>query len=228
MRSLPATADDIDALLPQTQCTQCGYMGCRPYAEAIAAGEAPINRCAPGGAAGIAALAALLGRSALPLDPAHGVEGPRMAALIDEARCIGCMLCIQACPTDAIVGAPKQMHTGLTEQSTGCELCLPPCPVDCIDLLPLAELGLRGSHLARAEGNTPVAAHAQRWRARYARRQSRLAREREERDRRLAAKAQQKLVALQVAGATHGLQRKRAAVRAALERARARAALKSE
>ena len=217
-------ADDIDALLPQTQCTQCGYSGCRPYADAIAVSEAPINRCAPGGAAGIAALASLLGRPALPLDPAHGVEGPRMAALIDEARCIGCTLCIQACPTDAIVGAAKQMHTVLIAQCTGCELCLPPCPVDCIELLPMAALAERGSQVAREASRTPVAAHAGRWRARYADRLSRLAREREERHHRLASKAQENLAALELTGAGHDLERKRAAVRAAIARARTRAA----
>jgi electron transport complex protein RnfB len=216
--------DDIDALLPQTQCTQCGYSGCRPYADAIAVSEAPINRCAPGGAAGIAALASLLGRPALPLDPAHGVEGPRMAALIDEARCIGCTLCIQACPTDAIVGAAKQMHTVLIAQCTGCELCLPPCPVDCIEMLPMAALAVRGSPAAREASQTPVAAHAGRWRVRYADRLSRLARERAERDHRLATKAQQMRAALDATDAGHDLERKRAAVRAAIARARARAA----
>ena len=216
--------DDIDALLPQTQCTQCGYSGCRPYAEAIAAGEAPINRCPPGGAAGIVALSVLLERPALPLDPAHGVEGPRTAALIDESRCIGCTLCIQACPTDAIVGAAKQMHTVIIAECTGCELCLPPCPVDCIEMLPLTDLARGGAAIASHEVATPVAAHAARWRVRYAARQSRLAREREERDRRLAVKTQEKLTALEAMGEGHDLERKRAAVQAAIERARARAA----
>jgi electron transport complex protein RnfB len=126
----------IDALLPQTQCTRCGYPACRPYAEAIADGVADINRCPPGGTATIVALAALTGRDARPLDPTCGVEGPRLRAEIDEAACIGCTLCISACPVDAIVGAPKRMHTVLTSLCTGCELCVPPCPVDCIALLP--------------------------------------------------------------------------------------------
>ncbi len=127
-------AERIDAILPQTQCEQCGFHGCRPYAEAIATGEAPINRCPPGGAAGIAQLAALLGLPVLPLDPAHGVEKPRTLARIVEADCIGCTKCIQACPVDAIVGAAKLMHSVLAEDCTGCELCVPACPVDCIVL----------------------------------------------------------------------------------------------
>jgi electron transport complex protein RnfB len=128
-------AERINALLPQTQCGQCGYPGCRPYAQAIAAGNAGINQCPPGGAATIRALADLLGREPVPLDHSHGVEKPPVLARIDEQRCIGCTLCIQACPVDAIVGAPKLMHTVVAEACTGCELCLPPCPVDCIDLV---------------------------------------------------------------------------------------------
>ncbi len=128
------TVDQIDALLPQTQCTRCGYPDCRSYAQAIAAGEAGINQCPPGGAQGIARLAALTGRPALALDPVHGQEGPVRIAVIDEAWCIGCTLCIQACPVDCIVGAAKQMHTVIEAQCTGCELCVPACPVDCIAL----------------------------------------------------------------------------------------------
>jgi electron transport complex protein RnfB len=127
--------DRIDALLPQTQCGQCNYPGCRPYAEAIAAGAAPINQCPPGGEAGIRALADLLGVEPLPLNPENGVEQPPTVAVIDEAACIGCTLCIQACPVDAIVGAPKLMHTVIADVCTGCDLCLPPCPVDCIDMV---------------------------------------------------------------------------------------------
>lgn len=126
----------IDALLPQTQCTRCGYPACRPYAEAIARGEAPINRCPPGGDAGIRALAALTGMPVVPLDPACGEEAPPTIALIDEEVCIGCTKCIQACPVDAIVGAAKLMHTVVPELCTGCELCIPPCPVDCIAMIP--------------------------------------------------------------------------------------------
>ena len=130
-----ASAADIDALLPQTQCTRCGYKGCRPYAEAIASGEAEFNQCPPGGAATIDALAKLLDRAPLPLNPANGVEGPPLLAQIDEEACIGCAKCLPPCPVDAIVGARKQMHTVVAELCTGCELCVPPCPVDCITMV---------------------------------------------------------------------------------------------
>jgi Na+-translocating ferredoxin:NAD+ oxidoreductase subunit B len=133
-------ADDIDALLPQTQCTRCGYTGCRPYAEAIASGTAPINQCPPGGSATIDTLATLLHREALPLNPANGVEGPPLVAQIDEDICIGCAKCLPPCPVDAIVGARKQMHTVVVELCTGCELCIAPCPVDCIKMVPRAGL----------------------------------------------------------------------------------------
>jgi len=127
--------DKINAILPQTQCAQCDYPGCRPYAEAIAAGKADINQCPPGGETGIQLLAELLNVQAKPLNAQHGEHKPPMLAVIDEARCIGCKLCIQACPVDAIVGAAKRMHTVIADECTGCELCLPPCPVDCIDLI---------------------------------------------------------------------------------------------
>ncbi|MGY6552945.1 MAG: electron transport complex subunit RsxB [Wenzhouxiangella sp.] len=128
--------EQINAVLPQTQCAQCGYPGCRPYAQAIADGEADINQCPPGGDDGVRALAELLGVEPKPLDTAHGEHKPPIVALIDEERCIGCTLCIQACPVDAIIGAPRLMHTVIEAECTGCELCLPPCPVDCIDLIP--------------------------------------------------------------------------------------------
>ena len=134
--STPTLADRIDDLLPQTQCTRCGYDGCRPYAQAVADGRAEINRCPPGGEAGIRALAELLQRPELPLAPECGEHQPLALAVIDEAHCIGCTLCIQACPVDAIVGANKCMHTVLPDLCTGCELCLPPCPVDCIRMEP--------------------------------------------------------------------------------------------
>jgi electron transport complex protein RnfB len=132
----PGLAARIDALLPQTQCTRCGYAGCHPYAAAIANGEAQINQCPPGGSATIAALAALLGRPAQPLNPVHGVESPPRVAWIDESLCIGCARCLAPCPVDAIIGAAKYMHTVIAERCTGCELCLPPCPVDCIEMRP--------------------------------------------------------------------------------------------
>jgi Na+-translocating ferredoxin:NAD+ oxidoreductase subunit B len=159
-----ASADDIDALLPQTQCTRCGYEGCRPYACAIARGEAAINQCPPGGSATIDALARLLHREILPLNPANGTEQPHAIAQIDESRCIGCAKCLPPCPVDAIVGAPRLMHTVIADLCTGCELCIAPCPVDCISMVPASALAARpappppalnrqryASHNARAE-----------------------------------------------------------------------------
>ena len=137
------TAQAIDALLPQTQCTRCGYAGCKPYAEAIASGAAEINQCPPGGAATIQALAQLTGRAALPLNPVNGVEGPELVAQIDEARCIGCAKCLPPCPVDAIVGMRRQMHTVVAELCTGCELCVAPCPVDCIVIVPRESLAIQ-------------------------------------------------------------------------------------
>ncbi|VAW78395.1 Electron transport complex protein RnfB [hydrothermal vent metagenome] len=129
--------NQVDALLPQTQCGQCTFPGCRPYAEAIAAGEADINQCPPGGEATIQALADLLGVDVKPLNEEHGEHSEKTVAVIDEQVCIGCTLCIQACPVDAILGAAKQMHTVIADECTGCDLCLPPCPVDCIEMVPL-------------------------------------------------------------------------------------------
>jgi electron transport complex protein RnfB len=171
----------IDALLPQTQCTRCGYPTCRAYADAIAAGESDINHCPPGGADGVAALAALLGRAAKPLDPANGVEAPPLVVLIDEAVCIGCTKCIQACPVDAIVGAAKRMHTIVAAECTGCELCLPPCPVDCIALVAIGDEPLAREHVMYR------ATHA---RARFDARNARLARERAAREARRTTPAQ--------------------------------------
>ena len=131
--------EKIDSILPQTQCGQCGYPGCKPYATAIANGEADINQCPPGGDDGIHKLADLLGIDYKPLNEEHGVPKPKSVAIIDEKTCIGCTLCIQACPVDAILGSAKHMHTIIEKECTGCELCLPPCPVDCIEMVPIKE-----------------------------------------------------------------------------------------
>ena len=198
-----ALRERIDALLPQTQCTRCGFEGCGPYAEAIADGRADINRCPPGGEAGIRALAALLSREAKPLDPDCGAERPRCVAFIDEPRCIGCTLCIQACPVDAIVGAPRQMHTVVAELCTGCDLCVAPCPVDCIAMLPASEPAWDPARAMAA-------------RSRFDARRARLDREAAEREARLAQKAAERLALADP--------RKRAAIQAAIARARARRA----
>jgi electron transport complex protein RnfB len=207
-----ALVDRIDALLPQTQCTKCGHAGCRPYAEAIAAGDAQINQCPPGGWQGIVGLAALLGRPALPLNPAHGTEQPLRVALIDEALCIGCTLCIQACPVDAIVGATRRMHSVLPADCTGCELCVAPCPMDCIAMLPVES----------ERAWTPADAAAAR--ARYHARNARLARETIENDQRLALKALAKLDEVDARDDLTQAQvdRKKAVVQAAIARAQAR------
>lgn len=132
-----ALIDSIDALLPQTQCGRCTFTGCRPYATALARGEADINQCPPGGRATATSLAKLLQRPAKEVDPRFGVMPAQpLVAVIDEAACIGCTKCIQACPVDAIVGAARYMHTVIADHCTGCELCIPPCPVDCIDMQP--------------------------------------------------------------------------------------------
>ncbi|MES2355981.1 MAG: electron transport complex subunit RsxB [Pseudomonadota bacterium] len=169
--------EKIDAILPQTQCEQCGYPGCKPYATAIANGEADINQCPPGGQEGIEELATLLGIQPKPLDTTHGVTKPRAVALIDESICIGCTLCIQACPVDAILGAAKQMHTIIADECTGCELCIAPCPVDCISMVAVEETlddwKKRGADRARE---------------RHEFRQLRLAREKAEKMEKLAAK----------------------------------------
>lgn len=206
-------ADQIDALLPQTQCGQCGYAGCRPYAEALAAGLADLDQCPPGGDEGVEGLAALLQRPAKPVNPANGVHKPvASVAFIEEALCIGCMRCIQACPVDAIVGANKLMHTVISDQCTGCELCLPPCPVDCIVMEPVA---------AAAPARDVLMAMAPQSRQRHQARQARLARrdaERNaERERRKQRPAPQPLDVPAIAPALDP-------VAAALARARARRA----
>jgi electron transport complex protein RnfB len=148
-----ALAASVDALLPQTQCTRCGYAGCRPYADAIAGGAAPINQCPPGGAQTIRALAGLLGVPVQPLNPVHGCESAPVVAWIDEARCIGCARCLAPCPVDAIVGAPKHVHTVIADHCTGCELCIAPCPVDCIEIRPASRAPGPDANRARYEAH---------------------------------------------------------------------------
>ncbi|AMO99742.1 electron transport complex, RnfABCDGE type, B subunit [Collimonas arenae] len=215
--SSPSLADRIEALLPQTQCTKCGYPACRPYAEAIADGSASYNQCPPGGQQGVARLAQLLGQPLIPLNPANGLERPRPLAVIDEAACIGCTLCIQACPVDAIVGAAKQMHTVIAELCTGCDLCVAPCPVDCITMVDATgrETGWDAWTQAQADAA----------RARHDFHIIRLRREKQENDDRLAAKAAEKLKAVAAEAAATPeqqaeQQRKKAIIQAAIERAR--------
>ncbi len=212
-------ADRIDAALPQTQCTRCGYADCRAYAQAVADGDAPINQCPPGGAEGIARLAAITGRDVIALNPANGSEGPRKVMFVDEAWCIGCTLCIEACPVDCIVGAPKAMHTVIEALCTGCELCLPACPVDCI--------AVEDATPGRSAWAAWSSEDAQLARSRYVARRERLARDKVERDARLAAKAEHKLQDLAAASSITdpaALERKRAAIDAAMARARAQRA----
>ncbi|MEJ2478597.1 MAG: electron transport complex subunit RsxB [Acidihalobacter sp.] len=204
--------DRIDALLPQTQCGQCDYNGCRPYAEAIASGEADINQCPPGGEEGIRALARLLGRTPKPLNTRHGEHKERAVARIDETVCIGCTLCIQACPVDAILGAAKLMHTVIEDECTGCELCLPPCPVDCISMeQPTPEVRLRPLlHSRRGQERR----RADRARQRFNARQQRLAEERRQKEARLARKKQVSKASVE--------DPRKAAIQAAIERTRAK------
>ena len=212
--------EQINNALPQTQCTRCGYPDCQRYAEAIAKGEADINQCPPGGTEGVDRLAALTGKPATPLNPENGLEGPRTIAIIDEAWCIGCTLCIAACPTYAIVGANKRMHTVVEPYCTGCELCIPACPVDCISLEPI-DINLSGW----ASWPQELADLA---RQRYDLRTTRLKREAIEHDERLEAKAIQKLADLpaHTKGTEHApeVDRKRAIIEAALAKAKARQA----
>jgi Na+-translocating ferredoxin:NAD+ oxidoreductase subunit B len=205
-------ADQLDAVLPQTQCTKCGFDGCRPYAEAMATTRAEINQCPPGGAAGIAKLSLLAGRPVLPLNPANGVEGPLCVAVIDEALCIGCTLCIQACPVDAIVGAAKRMHTVLVPLCTGCDLCIPPCPMDCITMLPVAP------PRAWSEDDAGAA------RARFEARNRRLARDRAEAENRRGGQAVAEPTAFETSADPLDpvANARKARVAAAIERARNR------
>ncbi|HEY8009459.1 MAG TPA: RnfABCDGE type electron transport complex subunit B [Rudaea sp.] len=212
-------AQRIDALLPQTQCTRCGYPACLAYAQAIACDAADIDQCPPGGAAGIAELAALLGRETKPLNPVHGIEKPAEIAMIDEEACIGCTKCILVCPVDAIVGASKMMHTILEQECSGCELCIPACPVDCIAMVEIgdsrlnARLGVRTEAAAGTDacGETSMT-RATQYRRRYEARETRLARERAERNAILAARKAE----------VHGAPGARSAVLDAIARAKAK------
>ena len=209
-------ADALNDALPQTQCTRCGYPDCRSYADAIARGEAGINQCPPGGAEGVARLAQLTGRPALPLNPNNGAEGPRQLAVIDEAWCIGCTLCLKACPVDAIVGGAKRMHTVIDPLCTGCELCIPVCPVDCISLV-----NVTGDATGWRAWSAPQADEAK---TRYAFHRLRLQRDADERSARLAARAQALQEAAESPATTeaHAPATKESRIAAALARARRR------
>lgn len=214
-------ADRILDALPQTQCTRCGYPDCKAYAQAIALEQAPINQCPPGGAEGVTILARLTGKPVQPLNLEHGLEGPMTVAVIDEAWCIGCTLCIKACPTDAILGSNKVMHTVIESTCTGCDLCLPVCPVDCIEMVPIS-----GAKTGWAAWSAELATQA---RVRYEARQIRLVKEEQEHAARQEAKAAMKLADLETH--THAAEdpdkemaRKRAIIEAAMAKAKARQA----
>jgi len=213
-------SDRIEDLLPQTQCTKCGYPGCRPYAEAIASGAANYNQCPPGGQEGIERLARLLGKPVIALNVENGLERPRPVARIDESLCIGCTLCMQAGPAHAIVGAPKLMHTIVAELCTGCDLCVPPCPVDCIDMIPVT--GNKTGWQAWTQEQAGAA------RQRHDQRLAREARERAQAEARASARVAARAGAASATEprATDNVAvdpeqaRKRAVIQAALERAR--------
>ncbi|MBC3874382.1 electron transport complex subunit RsxB [Undibacterium flavidum] len=181
----PTLAEQINNLLPQTQCTKCGYPACQEYALAIADDSANYNQCPPGGQEGINRLANLLGKTSIPLNPANGIEKARTVAFIEEATCIGCTLCIQACPVDAIMGANKQMHTVIPDLCTGCDLCVAPCPVDCIIMLPTSSTSTGWQAWSQEQADSAKLRHQQR--------ELRLIREKQENEKRLLAKAHEKL-----------------------------------
>ena len=223
-------AERINDALPQTQCTRCGFPDCKAYAQAIAIDNAPINQCPPGGLEGVALLSQITGRPALPLNPDNGIEGPMTVAVIDEAWCIGCTLCIKVCPTDAILGSNKVMHTVIEAACTGCDLCLPVCPVDCIEMVPISD--------ERTGWSAWSAELAQQARKRYEARQLRLIEEDKEHASRQQSEAEMKLADLEAhtrfdADPATGLSmssentdkemaRKRAIIEAALAKAKAR------
>jgi electron transport complex protein RnfB len=215
---LSLTQDLLNAL-PQTQCTRCGYPDCAGYAQAMADGKAAINQCPPGGQEGIERLASITGHPIIPLNPNHGEELPRSVVWIDESWCIGCTLCLKACPTDAIIGTHKRMHTVIEAYCTGCELCLPVCPVDCIEVENVSGAATGWQAWSQAEADQA--------RTRYAQRQKRLGQSEAEHQLRQTAEAQEKLE--QLSTLTHtdpqdnaALDRKRAIIEAALARARSR------
>ena len=208
----------LNNALPQTQCTRCGYPDCASYAQAMAEGQAPINQCPPGGQAGIERLATISGRPVLPLNPEHGTEGPRHVAIIDEAWCIGCTLCIKACPTDAILGANKVMHTVIEPWCTGCELCIPVCPVDCIALENVTDKRTGWAAWSAQDAQTAL--------TRYKSRQKRLAHEAAAHQARLINEAEHTLADLPAhtkgTDKASEVDRKRAIIEAALANAKAR------
>ncbi|MBC3868865.1 electron transport complex subunit RsxB [Undibacterium oligocarboniphilum] len=207
----------IEHLLPQTQCTKCGFPSCHEYASAIVHGAASYNQCPPGGQEGVVRLATLLQQPIIPLNIHHGEERERPLAVIEEAYCIGCTLCIQACPVDAIIGAPKQMHSVIPELCTGCDLCVAPCPVDCITMVPVT-----GGQTGWAAWSQPLADQSRR---QFEARNRRLVREKAENEERLAAKAAAKLKALEDETTSNEMERlakerKKNIITAAIERAR--------
>lgn len=223
-RATRPSAEEIDAVLPQTQCTLCSYSGCRPYADAIARGEADINQCPPGGEAGIRALAKLLRVKPKPLNPKHGpAKIQQTIAVIDEASCIGCTLCIQACPVDAILGASKQMHTVIAMECTGCELCIAPCPVDCISMVAepqeSAGHGFAAAYYSRSIHHQRAKKKANNARRRHQSRLLRLEREKVAHDARLNEKlAEAATLVTQPDSSTD----RQSAILASIERARAK------
>ena len=221
LAGVAGVAQQVLDALPQTQCQRCGYPDCESYAQAIASGVADINQCPPGGQEGVQRLGHILGRESKPLNPEHGAEGPMTVAVIDEDWCIGCTLCMEACPTDAIAGAHKRMHTVIAEHCTGCDLCLPVCPVDCIDMV-----NVSGERTGWDAWSPQLAQHA---RLRYEFRGQRLAQRKQDRAKRHMDEAQEKLSAMDVlthgvgpgdAGAEQEAARKRAIIEAAIARAR--------